>query len=1163
MKKVLLISVLVISVFSGVVFLGNDTFAKQKDPMDLIEKVTKAKPKDCGNHNNPYHATLFNVTFKWGKGCNSSICDEIDGTFHCVDPGDYCTTTSHVHNKSISVSSASCPSGVSSSKWDCYSVYIPADGAYQNMKGKIKRLKEFDLIADAKRSDTEAYLEKNISSDTAFYGGTAKVTSANYNPEGYTWSKWGSKGECASAGNKRPCSVTMKDDHRVNAWYTRNHFKGRARIFEGNKASGTAAANTGFVDSSSTKSASMKCKNEGCNFTYDLSLKRIAGDGKTTFTSNASNLNYPSPHKPETDSDGTTYKQETKTLKPGKESCYHISFRPYGSNSNTTTKKAEACMKAEVTTFEGKSSVTGSTSGTTNWKNTNTTTTAFIDNCSPTTGCKVKFNHRMRANGIGSTSYTVSRESNMTDSDKAIAANSSLKTGTFSGNDAQVYESEELTLYPGMVVCEKLEFKPSNDTTKTVDKVYTKICASALGNAQPPDPNPDTPENPPAPGTPDDPYVVSGDSSLINIKVRNESVAKWNKFQREVYAKPGDHLEYRATYNPILQYTYYLKPQQLQLNGTGTVYDGGGSQLYKLFNKYRTPKWKNSMSVFSENFRTAAYDRNFAYTNGSQAKKLEKNQHITQGSEVGISVNERAQLNRNSAIQTTLHQVSFVNNSNKNLAKAFFKVTGELIGNIAYGRVPYNFNNDTEVGDEQETFYAGEEATIHFDIYTKPRRNDTTDGTYATVVREAKQRLEVCIDGIGCMRTNAVPAGDNGILNKDSANINGKTTPGQIKISIPDSSAGTNVCIRSEVYPENSGAATNWQDPEGNHKWKTSGTQKCFKIAKRPNLQVWGGNVYTGGNIVTSVSNKENLAGYNNYGLENFSNAKRIFGSWGELGVVSNASIRGFSSGASIGYQENNGGTLWPEYRFVGADGTARSYFGGGNPSIAGRFPGGSDKTNFCDRIPLTIANDPCNNNSGTGTIGSAASTNQAANDKTKTLNKLMADNEDLNSADYSYSAGNLSVGTVNVTETDGKIKVFYAAGNVNIDGDIVYAGSYSDLKQVPKVVVYAGENIVISCNVNRIDALLIADREVKTCDSDNTDAKANSNQLVVNGAIVTNKLVPNRTYGAASGANSVIPAEIINFDPTLYLWGGLKDENNSQNRKFDVAYTHELAPRQ
>ena len=254
---------------------------------------------------------------------------------------------------------------------------------------------------------------------------------------------------------------------------------------------------------------------------------------------------------------------------------------------------------------------------------------------------------------------------------------------------------------------------------------------------------------------------------------------------------------------------------------------------------------------------------------------------------------------------------------------------------------------------------------------------------------------------------------------------------------------------------------------------------------------------------------------------------------------------------------------MWPEYRFVGADGTARSYFGGGNPSISGREPGGSDKTNFCDRIPLTIANDPCNNNSGTGTIGSAASTNQAANDKTKTLNKLMADNEDLNSADYSYSAGNLSVGTVNVTETDGKIKVFYAAGNVNIDGDIVYAGSYSDLKQVPKVVVYAGENIVISCNVNRIDALLIADREVKTCDSDNTDAKANSNQLVVNGAIVTNKLVPNRTYGAASGANSVIPAEIINFDPTLYLWGGLKDENNSQNRKFDVAYTHELAPRQ
>ena len=72
----------------------------------------------------------------------------------------------------------------------------------------------------------------------------------------------------------------------------------------------------------------------------------------------------------------------------------------------------------------------------------------------------------------------------------------------------------------------------------------------------------------------------------------------------------------------------------------------------------------------------------------------------------------------------------------------------------------------------------------------------------------------------------------------------------------------------------------------------------------------------------------------------------------------------------------------------------------------------------------------------------------------------------------------------------------------------------------------------------------------------------ANSTPLKVNGAIVAKTLISNRTYGAATGVNSIIPAEIINFDPTLYMWGNLGDDDGDDNGELEVTLTKELAPR-
>ena len=155
-----------------------------------------------------------------------------------------------------------------------------------------------------------------------------------------------------------------------------------------------------------------------------------------------------------------------------------------------------------------------------------------------------------------------------------------------------------------------------------------------------------------------------------------------------------------------------------------------------------------------------------------------------------------------------------------------------------------------------------------------------------------------------------------------------------------------------------------------------------------------------------------------------------------------------------------------------------------------------------------------------------------------------------------------------------------HSDNTVYVRGDIIYNDKYKRYSELPKLVLY-GKNVVIDCNVKRIDALIIADEKVVTCNNfsspngsnnvndgnlanyakNHINEAANSVQLRINGAVVAKTLIANRTYGAASGANSIIPAEIINFDPTLYMWGGLGNEEGSDG-DLEVTLMKELAPR-
>ena len=817
------------------------------------------------------------------------------------------------------------------------------------------------------------------------------------------------------------------------------------------------------------------------------------------------------------------------------------------------------CVNSEQ--FEGRVDATG-------------TTGSFVQSSQPTRystvgctvdGCNATFTHyvRRKTGGGNAVSFNIYRSSNLTDNTLGKAVSSGYIN---SGSTQGFTWFDTVRMYPGMTVCETLTFQiyPSRGDTAAIP-----VCVFATGNAQPPDPNPDTPEEPSTP---------SGDTSFINIKVKNDDLSKYNKYQREVYAKPNDHVSYRSVYNPILQYTYYLRPDAVQFDG-GSVIAGSNRSFPAIFTAAgRT--WRNAFSMqlqkdinkdecisysanqkFDESARCGAigFTRNKLSTNGSPERVREEdlNRRVDE-SDGGSSLNERAITNLNGDTTTTPGQITFRQYGSSNLGN----VDTSRKFNIAYARIPYNFINKTEPvqNNPDDPVFAGEDETFVFDITTLPRYNEVTEGDYATIVRDAKWKLRVTVNNDSIYETdpakNTLGEDTIGDLNAQ-AKKEGDTVTKRVTINIPDVYAGSDICIQTAVYPKTSGDFKNWSDKEGDHLWSDWSSLKCFKVAKRPSIQTWGGNVFSRGSMITSTSIKGHLNGYNDYAIEKKDYAKTLFGSWNELGVVANSGVLGFGSGASMGYARNDGeNNTWPKYKYE-SGGETIAYNGVGN-TAAGGDSGGSKKTSFCDRIPLTIPNADC---SGSITVGlsSAIGVTQAANDKDSIIEVLGLGGENMSGEINSGRIGTISGGDTKAVGSKD--------GDVTITSNLIYfdqGGSYRSYHDMPKLIIYA-KNIKISCDVERIDALLIAEDEVDTCaeaNKDNVNERFRSRQLFINGAVIANKLHANRTYGAATGANSIIPAEIINFDPTLYEFGNSSESDDNVTGRLDVTYIHEVSPR-
>ena len=697
-----------------------------------------------------------------------------------------------------------------------------------------------------------------------------------------------------------------------------------------------------------------------------------------------------------------------------------------------------------------------------------------------TDGCNITFTLNMkRIAGSGESKYSILEKKVSSSKFETKESNKSFNPTEKNGT-AKLIKEYTVAIKPGQSACYRLTFHPYGDYDANTTKSVT-ICA----------------------------YAISNLGSSITMMVKKNNSAKFNHAPdtKPLYVKPTDTVYLQGSYTPKAQYAANLSSKRLVIN---KITDETSGKIISRFNKLIEPDWKNAFSIRLKNAN------NKVIVGGDTKKKngvfsnytIDRNSKITKDY-VGQTLTAVAQTNISKDYKTTPKSanITYVDGTG-----FVVNINNSVASDSDYIKVPYNFSNRTEITDnpDEKIVYAGQDATINYSTIVGTRKNNTIGGNaYATIVRNAKYKMRMTSDG-GSNWTYSEE--ENGTLHNNDS-LESETISREARFIIPDVSAGSKICFQSLVYPKDSGNDTNlnskYYDENNLNNWAFSG-EKCFVVAKRPSLQVWGGNIYSSGEIDTSIAAKT------------INGNLHTFGSWGELGIISGGAVKGMASGASYGYS---------------------------GPNFAAN-PGGAKGSDFCEASPLSFANNDCQNGE-TGSLN--ISFGRLSNDSDFITQALANENANITRySDLSEFSGEIDSGTVFISNPD---------DDININKDIKYTGNYTSLDSMPKVIIYA-ENVNIFCNVSRIDALIIAKETVKTCSNGgDINSKDRSNQLIINGAIIAKKLEADRTYGAGAGNYSIIPAEIINFDPSLYLWGG-KEVNVDANTSLKNSYVRELSPR-
>lgn len=344
----------------------------------------------------------------------------------------------------------------------------------------------------------------------------------------------------------------------------------------------------------------------------------------------------------------------------------------------------------------------------------------------------------------------------------------------------------------------------------------------------------------------------------------------------------------------------------------------------------------------------------------------------------------------------------------------------------------------------------------------------------------------------------------------------------------------------------------NWETHDSSDTNHRISYPKCYRIAKKPSVQVWGNDVRVGSNssVVTGlpVEQYKKSSIITTVGAVISGATDLSYGGWGEYGMVT--PIQGTIQSAS-------GGGL--------------SGYGTGHAAPSG--------VSASDRNKLSFAN--------VREYGKWGAIQAQPN-----IGNQFTSNVHTHSGNIALS--NFATGIYTVTSPTTKISgevgagrsvIIKSKGTVVIDGNVTYAqSSHHKPSDITQLVIVA-KNIIIKDNVSRVDAWLIAtpnsantqDGVVSTCETEDkpnlTDIYTNelsasvcNKELHINGPILARELQLRRTFGAeptpgdTDGAGYGRAAETINMRADAYLWAANYISNTTGNIATD--HTIELPPR-
>lgn len=334
----------------------------------------------------------------------------------------------------------------------------------------------------------------------------------------------------------------------------------------------------------------------------------------------------------------------------------------------------------------------------------------------------------------------------------------------------------------------------------------------------------------------------------------------------------------------------------------------------------------------------------------------------------------------------------------------------------------------------------------------------------------------------------------------------------------------------------------------------TESSAACVVVAKKPKVQVIGGDLIVGRGTATNASRTSNI-------ITSVSRADtgRYYGSWGEYALIPTGTVTGMSSGS--GFVEGVGSVNTCALNYLTFSNAGTSACGSGvtqgryatstiAPNIASRFPVVTSGSTATPKLPASAAASPVS-------LSSLISSPSAP--------RLYTSN-----ATNAYVTGGSAIGS-------GKWVVINAPNTtVTITNNINYTTTpLTSVEEIPQVVIIA-KNIIISSAVTNIDAWLIAvgsdttspvaqNGIINTCGagavSQTTTVNATicNTKLTINGPISANHLLLRRTAGAGSGAAADDPAEVFNLRADAYIWATSYSPGTG---RLPTVTTKELPPR-